>query len=72
VLAPYTATGRDTRLYEELGYFIAGFDGVSSFVNPEGSQLNFYIGLNGDSLSLGGGSTVARPAAAGPMLRSLE
>ncbi len=66
VLGPYTATGRDTKLYEELGFFIAGFDGVSSFVNPEGSQLNFYIGLNGDSLSLGGGST------AGPMLRSLE
>jgi phospholipid/cholesterol/gamma-HCH transport system substrate-binding protein len=67
LLAPYAATGRDTKLYEELGYFIAGFDGVSSFVNPEGSQLNFYISLNGDSVVLGGGST-----AAGPMLRSLE
>lgn len=72
VLGPYTATGRDTKLYEELGYFIAGLDGVSSFVNPEGSQLNFYIGLNGDSLSPGGGSIVARPPAAGPMLRSLR
>jgi phospholipid/cholesterol/gamma-HCH transport system substrate-binding protein len=67
LLAPYAATGRDTLLYEELGYFIAGFDGVSSFVNSEGSQLNFYISLNGDSVVLGGG-----PTAAGPMLRSLE
>jgi phospholipid/cholesterol/gamma-HCH transport system substrate-binding protein len=67
VLAPYAATGRDTKLYEELGYFIAGFDGVSSFVNSEGSQLNFYIGLSPDSVSLGSG-----PTATGPMLRSVE
>ena len=73
LLAPYTGTGRTTTLYEELGYFVAGFAGVASFVNPEGSQLNFYIGLNDDSLSLGSpapGSTTARPAPAGPMLRS--
>lgn len=72
LLAPYAATGRDTKLYEELGYFVAGFDGVSSFVNPEGSQLNFYISLGPDSVSLGGGPTAVGPTAAGPMLRSLE
>ncbi|MEW6474466.1 MAG: MlaD family protein [Actinomycetota bacterium] len=72
VLAPYTGTGRDTRLYEELGHFLAGFDGVSSFVNPEGSQLNFYIGLNGDSISLGGTSTGPANPGSGPMFRSVE
>ena len=46
LLGPYTATGRSTKVYEELGQFVAGLDGVSSFVNDEGSQLNFYIGLN--------------------------
>jgi len=71
VLGPYAGTGRTTRLYEELGYFLAGFDGVASYVNPEGSQLNFYIALNEDSLSLGSPLTSA-PAAAGPMLRSVR
>jgi phospholipid/cholesterol/gamma-HCH transport system substrate-binding protein len=64
LLGPYTATGRSTKVYEELGHFVAGFDGVSSFVNSEGSQLNFYIGLSPDSLNLG--------AASGPMLRSVQ
>jgi phospholipid/cholesterol/gamma-HCH transport system substrate-binding protein len=68
LLGPYTATGRSTKVYEELGYFIAGFDGVASYVNNEGSQLNFYIGLNGGSLS-GGPLPNAAP---GPMLRSVE
>ena len=72
VLAPYTGTGRTTKLYEELGHFLAGFDGVSSFVNPEGSQLNFYVGLNGDSLSLSGPPTGAPATTAGPMWRSVE
>ena len=77
MLAPHTATGRTTRLYEELGYFVAGLAGVSSFVNSEGSQLNFYIGLNDDSLSLGtaagpAASTAAVPSSPGPMLRSVR
>jgi phospholipid/cholesterol/gamma-HCH transport system substrate-binding protein len=72
VLGPYTGTGRTTRVYEELGNFLAGLDGVSSFVNPEGSQLNFYISLNEDSLSLSGPTGATRPAAAGPMVRSLR
>ena len=74
VLGPYTGTGRTTKVYEELGNFVAGLDGVSSFVNSEGSQLNFYISLNEDSLSLGGPTGAARPAAAaaGPMFRSLR
>jgi phospholipid/cholesterol/gamma-HCH transport system substrate-binding protein len=71
VLAPYTGTGRTTRLYEELGYFLAGFDGVASFVNNEGSQLNFYISLNEDSLSLSS-PLGARPPAVGPMVRSVR
>ncbi len=51
---------------------MAGFDGVSSFVNNEGSQLNFYVGLNPDSLSLGGGSTGRRPhPPRGPLRRSV-
>ena len=68
VLGPYTATGRTTKVYEELGHFIAGFDGVSSFVNSEGSQLNFYIGLNGQSVNLGAPST----SGAGALFRSVE
>ncbi len=73
VLGPYTGTGRTTRVYEELGNFLAGLDGVSSFVNSEGSQLNFYISLNEDSLSLSGPAGATRPAAAsGPMFRSLR
>ena len=71
LLGPYTATGRTTKVYEELGYFLAGFDGVSSFVNNEGSQLNFYVGLNGGSLS--GAPSVGRPAAtSGPMRSSVR
>lgn len=73
VLGPYTGTGRTTKVYEELGNFLAGLDGVSSFVNSEGSQLNFYISLNEDSLSLSGPTGATRPAAAtGPMFRSLR
>ena len=72
VLGPYTGTGRTTKVYEELGNFLAGLDGVSSFVNPEGSQLNFYISLNEDSLSLSGPTGATRPAATGPMFRSLR
>lgn len=75
LLGPYTATGRTTKVYEELGRFVAGFDGVSSFVNSEGSQLNFYIGLNGNSTNLGAPSTAAaplRPSATGPLFRSVE
>jgi hypothetical protein len=72
LLGPYTATGRSTKVYEELGQFVAGFDGVSSFVNNEGSQLNFYIGLNGDSLSLNSAPTSAAPARPGPMMRSVR
>jgi phospholipid/cholesterol/gamma-HCH transport system substrate-binding protein len=71
VLGPYTGTGRTTKLYEELGYFLAGLDGAASFVNPEGSQLNFYISLNEDSLSPTTPGAV-RPSAAGPMRRSLR
>jgi phospholipid/cholesterol/gamma-HCH transport system substrate-binding protein len=72
LLGPYTGTGRTTKVYEELGNFVAGFDGVSSFVNSEGSQLNFYLGLNLDSLSLGSGSAGAALPAAGPMWRGVE
>jgi phospholipid/cholesterol/gamma-HCH transport system substrate-binding protein len=73
VLGPYTGTGRTTRLYEELGQFVAGLDGAASFVNPEGSQLNFYISLNEDSLSLSGPPGTTRPATStGPMFRSLQ
>ncbi|HKY77365.1 MAG TPA: MlaD family protein [Acidimicrobiia bacterium] len=73
VLGPYTGTGRTTKVYEELGNFVAGLDGVSSFVNSEGSQLNFYISLNEDSLSLSGPTGTARPVAStGPMVRSLR
>jgi phospholipid/cholesterol/gamma-HCH transport system substrate-binding protein len=73
VLGPYTGTGRTTKLYEELGNFVAGLDGAASFVNPEGSQLNFYISLNEDSLSLTGPTGATRPAAsAGAMFRSLR
>jgi phospholipid/cholesterol/gamma-HCH transport system substrate-binding protein len=73
VVGPYTGTGRTTKLYEELGYFIAGLDGVASYVNSEGSQLNFYISLNEDSLSLGTTPGGASPGAvAGPMVRSVE
>ena len=73
LLGPYTATGRSTKVYEELGYFIAGFDGVASYVNSTGSQLNFYVGLNGSSLS-GGPLPNSAPRAAppGPMRRSAE
>ena len=66
LLGPYTGTGRTTKVYEELGYFLAGFDGVSSFVNSEGSQLNFYLGLSPDSLS-GAPTTTA-----GPLFRSVR
>ncbi len=72
VLGPYTETGRTTKLYEELGNFLAGFDGGASFVNSEGSQLNFYIGLNEDSLSLNGPTGAARPVSVGAMFRSVE
>ena len=72
LLGPYTGTGRTTKVYEELGNFVAGFDGVSSFVNSEGSQLNFYLGLNLDSLSLGSGSTGATRTPSGPLWRGVE
>jgi phospholipid/cholesterol/gamma-HCH transport system substrate-binding protein len=79
LLGPYTGTGRTTKLYEELGHFLAGLDGVSSFVSTTpadpvgpGSQLNFYISLNEDSLSLSGPVGAVLPASAGPMFRSLQ
>ena len=72
MLGPYTGTGRTTKLYEELGHFVAGFDGAASFVNSEGSQLNFYISLNEDSVSLGGPTGANLPASAGTMFRSVE
>jgi len=73
VLGPYTGTGRTTKLYEELGYFVAGLDGVASYVNSEGSQLNFYISLNDDSLSLGAApGRAALAAVPGPLVRSVE
>jgi phospholipid/cholesterol/gamma-HCH transport system substrate-binding protein len=72
VLGPYTATGRTTKLYEELGQFVAGFDGGASFVNPEGSQLNFYIGLSPESITLNGLVGGPRSVAAVPMFRSVE
>jgi phospholipid/cholesterol/gamma-HCH transport system substrate-binding protein len=72
LLGPYTGTGRTTKLYEELGNFLAGLDGAASFVNSEGSQLNFYISLNEDSLSLSGPVGAVLPASAGPMLRSVQ
>jgi phospholipid/cholesterol/gamma-HCH transport system substrate-binding protein len=50
LLSPYAETGRTTRLYQELGYGLAGLAGVVEYLNSEGSQMNFYIGLNGDSL----------------------
>jgi phospholipid/cholesterol/gamma-HCH transport system substrate-binding protein len=56
---------RETRLYEELGYFVAGFDGGASYLDPEGSQLNFNIGNNDDSIELPdlpGGAPAASPA----------
>ncbi|MGH8975278.1 MAG: MlaD family protein, partial [Acidimicrobiia bacterium] len=62
VLGPYTETGRDTRLYEELGFFLAGFDGAASYLNSEGSQLNFHIGNSLDSISVG--PSVSAPASA--------
>jgi phospholipid/cholesterol/gamma-HCH transport system substrate-binding protein len=72
LLGPYPATGRSTKVYEELGQFVAGFDGVSSFVNSEGSQLNFYVGLNPDSSLDLAGTGVPPPAVSGPMLRSVH
>ena len=72
LLGPYTATGRTTKVYEELGDFLAGFDGVASYVNSEGSQLNFHLGLNLDSLSLGGPAPGAAQTTSGPMWRSVE
>ena len=72
VLGPYTGTGRTTKVYEELGQFLAGFDGVSSFVNSEGSQLNFYVSLNGGSVSGGPIGATGPATAAGPMFRSLQ
>lgn len=71
LLGPYTATGRTTKVYEELGRFLAGFDGVASFVNPEGSQLNFSISLNDTSVNLSSPSALGG-ATAGPMFRSVE
>jgi phospholipid/cholesterol/gamma-HCH transport system substrate-binding protein len=71
LLAPYTATGRTTKLYEELGYFVAGLDGAASYLNSEGSQLNFYISLNEDSLSTKPPVT-GRRSTAGSMRRSLR
>ena len=73
LLGPYTGTGRTTKVYEELGNFVAGFDGVSSFVNNEGSQLDFYLGFKlGESVSLGAPSTGAARPATGPMWRGVE
>ncbi len=59
---------RETRLYEELGYFVAGFDGGTSYLDPEGAQLNFNIGNSPDSISLPpvpGSSPPASAASAG-------
>jgi phospholipid/cholesterol/gamma-HCH transport system substrate-binding protein len=61
VLRTSNPTGRETRLYEELAYFLAGFDGAVSYLNQEGSQLNFNDGNNFDSVSLPGGSPAVRP-----------
>jgi phospholipid/cholesterol/gamma-HCH transport system substrate-binding protein len=72
VLGPYTGTGRTTKLYEELGQFVAGFDGVASFVNPEGSQLNFYIGLSPESVTLNEPVGGTRSRAAVPMFRTVQ
>ncbi|MGH9040163.1 MAG: MlaD family protein [Acidimicrobiia bacterium] len=63
VLGPYTDTGRDTRLYEELGFFLAGFDGAASYLNNEGAQLNFHIGNSLDSISLPAGFPIQLPKA---------
>ena len=72
VLGPYTGTGRTTKLYEELGQFVAGFDGAASFVNPEGSQLNFYIGLSPESVTLNEAVGGTRSRAAVPMFRTVQ
>jgi hypothetical protein len=56
---------RTTRLYEELAYFVTGFDGAASYLNAEGSQLNFNVGNNQDSISLPTFPGVAPRAAAG-------
>ncbi|HEY3238590.1 MAG TPA: mammalian cell entry protein, partial [Acidimicrobiia bacterium] len=61
VLGPYTETGRDTKLYEELGFFVAGFDGAASYLNNEGAQLNFNIGNSLDSISLPIGALAGVP-----------
>ena len=72
LLGPYTGTGRTTKVYEELGNFVAGFDGVASFVNNEGSQLNFYLGLKLDESLSGGPTTGTAQTTSGPMWRGVE
>jgi phospholipid/cholesterol/gamma-HCH transport system substrate-binding protein len=70
VLGPYTGTGRDTLLYQELGFFLAGFDGAASYLNSEGNQLNFHIGNSLDSISVG--PPVLAPAAASQPMRGMR
>ncbi|MGH9001996.1 MAG: MlaD family protein, partial [Acidimicrobiia bacterium] len=70
VLGPYTETGRSTLLYEELGFFLAGFDGVASYLDSEGAQLNFHIGNSLDSVSLPLGAPA--PAAASQPSRGMR
>lgn len=57
LLATNAGAAGDTRLYEELGYFVAGFAGAASYLDSmpsrwnEGSQLNFNIGFTCDSIA---------------------
>jgi hypothetical protein len=62
LLGPYPESDRSTRLYQELGYGLAGLAGVAQYMNGEGSQLNFYIGLNSTSLPPPPGSAAPRNA----------
>jgi phospholipid/cholesterol/gamma-HCH transport system substrate-binding protein len=66
LLGPYTETGRNTRLYQELGYGLAGLAGVTQYMNPEGAQLNFYIGLNSTSLPPPPGGAAPPAGGGGP------
>jgi phospholipid/cholesterol/gamma-HCH transport system substrate-binding protein len=64
LLSPYAESGRSTKLYQELGFGLAGLAGVTQYLNSEGSQLNFHIGLDDTSVT----PPAAAPAARRPAL----
>lgn len=61
--------GSETRLYQELGYMIAGVGGASKTTDPNGAMLSFQPGVGLESV---GGLPIAKPPIQVPPLVPTE